>query len=58
MVALCWHNMPAYEVLNYAGICDRGLIATYRSYIQKEKALIVDLILMLKPWTLLLSSDF
>ena len=22
----CWHNMPAYYALNYAGIFDRGLI--------------------------------
>ena len=25
MLALCWHNVPAYYALNYAGIFDGGL---------------------------------
>ena len=28
MLALCWHNVPAYYALNYAGIFDGGLITT------------------------------
>ena len=25
MLALCWHNVPTYYALNYAGIFDGGL---------------------------------
>ena len=33
MLALCWHNMPAHNALNYAGIFAGRLVYSYYNFL-------------------------
>ena len=43
MLALSWHNVPAYYALNYAGIFDGGLPATLAELNDKDFCFFVTL---------------
>ena len=49
MLALCWHNVPAYYALNYAGIFDGGLLVCVYQYVTIVTILMENSIIVQPP---------